>query len=34
VRKYLEGFELMKEAFNHFDRDVKSGEFPSPKESY
>lgn len=34
VRKYLEGFELMKEAFSRFDRDVKSGEFPSGKESY
>ncbi len=34
VRKYLEGFALLKEAFDHFDRDVKSGEFPSEKESY
>ena len=34
VRKYLDGFTLMKEAFDHFDRDVKSGEFPSEKESY
>lgn len=34
VRKYLDGFSLLKEAFDHFDRDVKSGEFPSEKESY
>jgi 3-methyl-2-oxobutanoate hydroxymethyltransferase len=34
VRRYLEGFELMKEAFNRFDSDVKNSEFPSEKESY
>jgi 3-methyl-2-oxobutanoate hydroxymethyltransferase len=34
VRRYLEGFQLMKEAFDNFDRDVKSAEFPSEKESY
>lgn len=34
VRRYVEGFNLMKEAFDRFDRDVKSGEFPTEKESY
>lgn len=34
VRKYLDGFTVLKEAFDHFDRDVKSGEFPTKKESY
>jgi 3-methyl-2-oxobutanoate hydroxymethyltransferase len=34
VRRYAEAFSLMKEAFDHFDRDVKSGEFPSKEESY
>lgn len=34
LRHYLGGFELLKEAFNHFDSDVKSGEFPNEKESY
>jgi 3-methyl-2-oxobutanoate hydroxymethyltransferase len=34
VRQYLQGAALMKEAMNHFDRDVKSSEFPSQKESY
>lgn len=34
VRRYLNGFELVKEAINHFSRDVKSGEFPSETESY
>ncbi len=34
VRRYLDGATLLKEAFNHFDRDVKAREFPSDKESY
>jgi 3-methyl-2-oxobutanoate hydroxymethyltransferase len=34
VRKYLEGFDLIKDAIDHFDRDVKSREFPAEKESY
>ena len=34
VRKYLDGFTAMKEAFDHFDRDVKAREFPNEKESY
>lgn len=34
VRRYLEGFSLLKEAVGSFDRDVKSGEYPSEKESY
>lgn len=34
VRRYLEGFTILKEAFDRYDADVKSGEFPSEKESY
>ena len=34
VRKYLEGFQAFKEAFDKFDSEVKSGAFPSEKESY
>lgn len=34
VRRYMDGFEAFKDAFDRFDRDVKSGEFPSEKESY
>jgi 3-methyl-2-oxobutanoate hydroxymethyltransferase len=34
VRKYLDGFDILKDAFDRYDRDVKSGEFPSEKESY
>ncbi len=34
LRKYLDGFEMLKGAFNHFHRDVRSKEFPSSKESY
>ncbi len=34
VRRYLNGFELVKDALNRFDNEVKSGEFPSEKESY
>lgn len=34
VRNYFNGFSAFKEALDQFDRDVKSGEFPSTKESY
>lgn len=34
VRRYLDGFTLLKEAFDRFDADVKTGEFPSANESY
>jgi 3-methyl-2-oxobutanoate hydroxymethyltransferase len=34
VRKYIEGFELLREAFNKYDAEVKEGAFPSEKESY
>lgn len=34
LRKYLNGYELIKDALTRFDADVKSGRFPSEKESY
>lgn len=34
VRSYLDGAALVKEALDRFDREVKSAEFPSSKESY
>jgi 3-methyl-2-oxobutanoate hydroxymethyltransferase len=34
LRKYFEGFETLKNAFDHYHRDVMSKEFPSSKESY
>lgn len=34
VRKYLQGAELIKEAVEKFDADIKSGNFPSKDESY
>ncbi|MCS6973445.1 MAG: 3-methyl-2-oxobutanoate hydroxymethyltransferase [Cyclobacteriaceae bacterium] len=34
LRKYLNGYELIKEALIRFDADVKNGNFPSEKESY
>ncbi len=34
LRKYLNGYELIKDALTRFDADVKSGNFPSEKESY
>ncbi len=34
VRKYLEGFELMKDASARWIEDVRSGAFPGPAESY
>lgn len=33
VRRYLDGFSLVKAAFDQFDRDVKSGDFPSQAET-
>ncbi len=34
VRKYLDGFSLLKEALERFKGDILSGDFPSPEESY
>jgi 3-methyl-2-oxobutanoate hydroxymethyltransferase len=34
LRTYMNGFESIKEAFNHYHRDVMTTEFPSEKESY
>jgi 3-methyl-2-oxobutanoate hydroxymethyltransferase len=34
VRRYLEGYELIKEALNHYNADVKSGTFPVKEESF
>ncbi|HEX9250962.1 MAG TPA: 3-methyl-2-oxobutanoate hydroxymethyltransferase [Ignavibacteriaceae bacterium] len=34
LRKYLNGFELIKDALNNYDREVKSKVFPNEKESY
>jgi|SRR6185312_9111580 len=34
LRTYLKGFDLIKDAFNHYHREVTTGEFPSEKESY
>ena len=34
VRRYMEGYELIKEAVNHFDADVKARTFPVKKESF
>lgn len=34
LRTYMNGFNEMKEAFNHYHRDVMSKEFPADKESY
>lgn len=34
VRQYLHGYDLLLEALNRFDGDVKAGEFPAEKESY
>jgi 3-methyl-2-oxobutanoate hydroxymethyltransferase len=34
LRKYLNGFELIKDALNSYDKDVKNIEFPSEEESY
>ena len=34
LRHYLNGYELMLNAFNEFDADVKNKNFPNIKESY
>ena len=34
VRTYLDGFDQLQAALNHYDDDVKNGAFPSPEESY
>ncbi|AHI07123.1 3-methyl-2-oxobutanoate hydroxymethyltransferase [Bdellovibrio bacteriovorus W] len=34
VKKYLQGFDLITEAFNHFHGEVIHGDFPTAKESY
>ncbi|PAF47532.1 3-methyl-2-oxobutanoate hydroxymethyltransferase [Helicobacter sp. 12S02634-8] len=34
VRQYLNGTALIQEALKNYIQDVKSGDFPSPKESY
>jgi 3-methyl-2-oxobutanoate hydroxymethyltransferase len=34
VRKYLNGFELIKEALNNFNKDVKENLFPNDEESF
>jgi len=34
VKKYIDGFNLIKNAVNNFDADIKTGEFPTEKESF
>lgn len=34
VRKYLDGFNLIKDALEKFDSDIKKGKFPTSKESF
>ncbi len=34
LKKYAQGFEWMKSALNDFNQEVKSGQFPTAKESY
>ena len=34
LRKYLNGFEVFKEAFNKYNSDVKAGAFPNTSETY
>ncbi len=34
VRRYMDGFGLIKSALDQYDADVKSGEFPNSKEQY
>jgi 3-methyl-2-oxobutanoate hydroxymethyltransferase len=34
LRTYLDGFELIKNALNTYDDDVKNDRFPGPQESY
>ncbi len=34
LRTYLDGFDLLRDALDRYDRDVKEGGFPSSEESY
>ncbi|NPB02864.1 MAG: 3-methyl-2-oxobutanoate hydroxymethyltransferase [Thermotogae bacterium] len=34
VRRYLNGYDLFKQALENFKRDILEGNFPSPEESY
>jgi 3-methyl-2-oxobutanoate hydroxymethyltransferase len=34
LRKYLNGYDLIMEAVNHYNSDVKENKYPSEKESY
>jgi 3-methyl-2-oxobutanoate hydroxymethyltransferase len=34
LRRYLNGFELVKGAVTQYDADVKNGTFPTEEESY
>ncbi len=34
LRKYLNGFELIRDAINNYNSDVKNNDFPSQEESY
>jgi len=34
VRKYLSGFELIKDVLNNFSSDIKENKFPTKEESY
>jgi 3-methyl-2-oxobutanoate hydroxymethyltransferase len=34
LRTFLNGFELLRDAVDRFDREVKEGTFPSEEESY
>jgi 3-methyl-2-oxobutanoate hydroxymethyltransferase len=34
LRTYFDGFAAVRDAVDHFDRDVKQGAFPTPAESY
>ncbi|HEX7356819.1 MAG TPA: 3-methyl-2-oxobutanoate hydroxymethyltransferase, partial [Ignavibacteriaceae bacterium] len=34
LRKYLDGFELIKKALNNYNNDVKNKNYPNEMESY
>lgn len=34
LRKYIDGFSIIKEALNNYTKDVKNGKFPNDKESF
>ncbi|MCB0556067.1 MAG: 3-methyl-2-oxobutanoate hydroxymethyltransferase, partial [Phaeodactylibacter sp.] len=34
LRRYLDLFDAIKDAAEHYARDVRSGDFPSEKEQY